>query len=280
MENNNIDDFFRQHSHTMDEAPGEALWQRIESRLPLITAAPTSSKTNFSGSKFLLVLVVTATMIVAGIVFIRSNDKNVLQPAVTKVHTTITETLTKQDTIKKKKILKNAKSKKQGIPFTTVKRKCKIVQDTVDNLMADTPAVRISPQVIETKPVNVVKTNTTYNPKRTVITINEVVTQHVFDSITAANIEKYKNNPGMHLIVKEPRSGHIFRTKFENTLKQGRLTFEQKKDSTAINGMKLVLPKNTKNNVSLINIKFDSLKIPKKTLKAESIKLKLDSIVH
>ena len=83
----------------------------------------------------------------------------------------------------------------------------------------------------------------------------------------------------MQLIVKESRSGHVFRTKFENAFKPGRLTFEQKKDSLATNGMKLMIPK-TKNNITPINVNFDTIKKSNNMLLPEPIRFKTDSIPY
>lgn len=278
MDNNNMDNFFRQHSHTMDEAPGDALWQRIEQQLPPVSTGGSSLKASFSGSKFLLVLMLTATTIVAGIVFMRSKSKEVSQPAVVLSADTVTdETVVEKDTVKKKKPVKNATENAQALPFKRINKSVNNPQE-----VADLSATGSEQNTIKTQPSpepKAIKTTVVYNPKRTIVTINEVVTQHVFDSITKSNVEKYKNHAGMQLIVKEPRSGHIFRTKFENTLKPGRLTFEQKKDSLATNGMKLVIPKN-ESNVSSINVNFDSLKKVNNRLSPEVITFKNDTTAN
>lgn len=279
MENNNIDDFFRQHSHTMDETPGDGLWQRIESQLPGNTAAVNNSKINFSGSKLLLVLLVTATAIVAGIVFIRSKNAEIISPAVTTPATVVaTKEEIEQDTVKKKKPVKNTTSKEQAPPFRRTQKKTITKQEEANILFPG----NLDENTLKSEPTpesKAIKTTTVYNPKRTIVTINEKVNQNVFDSITKSNIEKYKNHAGMQLIVKEPRSGHVFRTKFENAFKPGRLTFEQKKDSLATNGMKLVPPK-IKYIVTPITPNLDSLKKVNNTLLIEPIRFKPDSIPH
>lgn len=275
MDNNNMDNFFRQHSHTMDETPGDALWQRIEQQLHPVSTGSSSLKTSFSGSKFLLMLILTATTIVAGIVFMRNRSKEVLQPAVVlSTDTVITETAAEQDTVKKKKPAKKTTENAQALPFRRINKPNNKQKVTDVLAVDDLKQTTITPQPAPEP--KVIKTTVAYNPKRTIVTINKVVTQHVFDSITKSNIEKYKNHAGMQLIVKEPRSGHIFRTKFENAFKPGRLTFEQKKDSLATNGMKLVIPK-TENNVSPINLTIDSLKKVNNKLSPEVITFKNDT---
>jgi hypothetical protein len=278
MDNNNMDNFFRQHSHTMDEAPGDALWQRIEGKLPLLNTSISNSKLSIGGSKLLLLLMITATVIVAGIVFMRNNDRKVLQPTVIiPTNTVVTETVIEQDTVKKKKQVSKVATETQSIPFRSIEKPI-----NKQHVADDSAVINPKQTTVTTQPLpepKVIKTTVVHNPKRTIVTVNEKVNQDVFDSITKANIEKYKSHAGMQLIVKEPRSGYIFRTKFENAFKPGRLTFEQKKDSLATNGMKLVIPK-TENNVSPINLTIDSLKKANNTLLIEPIQFKTDSIAH
>lgn len=275
MEDNNMDNFFRQHSHTMNEVPGEALWQRIEQQLPPVSTEGSSQKTSFMGSKLLLVLMVTATLIVAGIVFMRSKEAKVISPTYTTPTQSIAiKTAIEQDTVKKKKPVKKATENAQALPFRPIKKP--ITKQQVSN---DSAVVNPKQTTITTQPLpepKVIKTTVVYNPKRTIVTVTEKVNQDVFDSITNANIEKYKSYAGMQLIVKEPRSGYLFRTKFENAFKPGRLTFEQKKDSLATNEMKLVIPK-TNYIVTTINASFDSLKKPNSTLSPEVITFKNDT---
>nr|WP_322623660.1 hypothetical protein [uncultured Flavobacterium sp.] len=278
MDNNNMDNFFRQHSQTMDEAPGDALWQRIEGKLPPVNTSISSGKVSIWGSKFLLVLMLTATVIVAGIVFIRNNNKEVLKPTVTiPTNTVMSETAIEQDTVKKKKQVSKVATETQSIPFRPTKKPINKQQEITD-LSTSAP----EKTTVTTQPLpepKVIKTTVVYNPKRTIVTVTEKVDQGVFDSITKANIEKYKSHAGMQLIVKESRSGHVFRTKFENAFKPGRLTFEQKKDSLATNGMKLMIPK-TKNNITPINVNFDTIKKSNNMLLPEPIRFKTDSIPY
>lgn len=277
MDNNNMDNFFRQHSNTMDETPGDALWQRIERQLPLVTTVPKSSKISFSGSKFLLVLMVTATMIVAGIVFIRNNNKGVLKPAVTtSTNTVMSETAIEQDTVKKKKPVKDATSKEQAPPFRRIQKKTITKPEQATILLPASPKDNTVKSEVIPEP-KVIKTTLVYHPKRTVITINEVVSQHVFDSITAANIEKYKNNAGMQLIVKEPRSGHIFRTTFEKNVTTETLIFRPKQTSNQVEVVKF---SDNKRNGNPVKVNLDSVKIQKSTFKVQTIKFKPDSIAH
>lgn len=275
MDNNNIDNFFRQHSQTMDEAPGYALWQRIESKLPPAKTCISTSKISIGGSKFLLVLVLTTTVIVASIVFIRNKNKEVLKPTVTiPTNTVVTETAIEQDTVKKKKPVKNATQNAQVLPFRPIKKSINNQREVTDLSTNGSEQTSITTQPVAGP--KVIKTTVVYNPKRTIVTVTEKVNQDVFDSITNANIEKYKSHAGMQLIVKEPRSGYLFRAKFENALKPGRLTFDKKKDSLATNGMKLVISK-TESNVSPINVNLDSIKKQNNTLSPEVITFKNDT---
>jgi hypothetical protein len=279
MENNNIDDFFRQHSHTVDEAPDDALWQRIETQLPAVSSIQPKRKTNFSWSKLLLVLMVTAAIIVSSVVFMRNKNAEIISPAVKAPATVVaTKEEIEQDTVKKKKPVKDATSKEQAPPFRRIQKKTITKQEEATILFPG----KLDKNTLKPEPTpesKAIKTTKVYNPKRTIVTINEKVSQNVFDSITKSNIEKYKNHAGMQLIVKEPRSGHVFRTKFENAFKPGRLTFEQKKDSLATNGIKLVPPK-IKYIDTPITLNLDSLKKVNNTLLIEPIRFKPDSIPH
>lgn len=225
MESNNIDDFFRLHRHKVDEAPADSLWQRIEAELPVGKLPNTSAK---SGWLTKLLLLTTGMLGIAAVVYIFSNkaaEKQVIPITIIPGVTVTAPEITK-DTVKPKKAISNKKKqqtaepKKDYVKFRPVnKQKVEIEKNVAPNLSLNPPqpAFKIIRQ--NAAPAKTpVKITVQFNKKRTVITINEKVSQKVFDSITQESIEQYKNNSGMQLIIKEPRSGNVFRTTFETKM--------------------------------------------------------------
>lgn len=201
MENNELDNFFRQNAHKMDEAPTDALWQRIEQQMEAKPAK--TGRINISGKLFILLATVTVTT-VAITLWALSKENPLAQPAPTVItpETTVSNTkkVTETDTIKKKPTIKTTAVKKQAAIAITPK-KVAPKEEIVDNFIADSPdepTAKPEPTVQQ----KVIKTTTVYNPKRTIVTINEAVNQHVYDSIVATNIDKYKDKVGIPLIIK------------------------------------------------------------------------------
>lgn len=223
MESNNIDDFFRQHSHKMDEVPDDALWQKIEAELPVGKLSNTAAKSGW----FTKMLLLSAGILGIGVgayFFTNKAVKEKVTPTKAAPKATITAPEITADTVKPKKIIARkekqqpSKPKQSYIAFRSIDKQ---KRDTMNRLSSNTPQpafkiIRQNAAPATTK--EPVKITVQFNKKRTVITINEKVSQKVFDSITQAKMEQYKNNSGMQLIIKEPRSGNIFRTTFETKM--------------------------------------------------------------
>jgi len=209
MDNNPLDNYFKENSHRLDEQPGADLWAKIEAGLD---ANPTPVKVPGKGGFFSgkgLALIIFGIIGIAGIVLAllpKEQPKQHLLPA-KEVTATTAEVAPINDTASVAIDVLPAKPQRviveKRVPITPV----------TGTQPVDTIAAIIQPITVAQPAVLIprrIKVTVQESKKRTVLTIREKIAPYKFDSIVAASLIEYKDMAGMQLIVKDVE-GHIFR---------------------------------------------------------------------
>lgn len=221
MDNNQLDNYFKEKSHRFDEQPGADLWAKIEGGLDAAPApAKAQGKNGFSLGKWLLLLTGIIGVAVLIVAYLSTGgERNVNPLRYEEQKTIITETVVQPlDTVKPKKAVIKAPETKQPMPFRRF-----VTPVSPERGRDTTKTILSTPQPINTlKPTpKKIKVIVQESAKRTVITIREKISQQKFDSITAASRAQYKDNAGMQLIVKGMQ-GQVYRYTFP---KKGAIIF-------------------------------------------------------
>jgi hypothetical protein len=215
MDNNELDNYFKENSHRFDEQPGADLWAKIEGGLnaaPAPGAGKTMGKGGLFSGKALFLLVIGVLVIGLIVMFFIPTEANVkvekhspveqteVQPSVS--HIEKQELIVDSIPVKVNAIVQERK------PVTVVGNVLRV--DTLKQIIQPVAVAKVQ---LPEQEVRRIKVSVQESAKRTVITIREKISQQKFDSITAASLEQYKDKAGMQLIIKSFQ-GYIYRYTF------------------------------------------------------------------
>ena len=218
MEDKELFDFFKSRSQAFNEAPGNALWTKIEAQMLLEPAKPLNEKATLFTKK--LFLFIAAVAIIAAVFFMLSQKEVPVVIINKEIKTAPGQVVYENDTVKKKAAQKqyiNFAPKKVEKGRTAVAGTApKVIEDGIISppAFAKIDSKRLDKDTIKFD-LNTVKMTTQTPPGRVIVSVKDKLSESQFRLLTQKIVAEHKNEDGTLIVVKA--AGHkLFRQIIKN----------------------------------------------------------------